>query len=162
MTEKCVSKPDIRVVRFASPAYHEMVALRSRLLREPLGLAFTAEQLAAEKDHVHLAAWKDGVMAGTLMLLPPDPNTVARMRQMAVDPRFERRGLGRALVHCGEIELCRLGATRIELAARVPAVGFYEKLGYEVQGEPFIELTVPHVLMAKRLQGPMRRSGAAS
>jgi predicted GNAT family N-acyltransferase len=152
---------DIAVAGFGSAGYRDMVALRYRLLREPLGLRFTDEQLAAEMDLVHLALRHDGVVVGTLLLMPPGRNGTARLRQMAIDPRFERRGFGRALVRRGEEELRRLLASRIELAAREPAVGFYEKLGYAAQGEPFIELTVPHVLMAKRLEA-RHGSGAIS
>ena len=39
------------------------------------------------------------------------------------------------------------------LNARTSAVPFYERLGYETRGEPFVEVTVPHLAMAKRLAG---------
>ena len=35
-------------VEFATPEYDETIALRYKILREPLGLEFTEEQLAAE------------------------------------------------------------------------------------------------------------------
>jgi predicted GNAT family N-acyltransferase len=37
--------------------------------------------------------------------------------------------------------------------ARETAVEFYEKYGYEKVGEQFIEVTVPHWEMVKRLNG---------
>ncbi|HRF26714.1 MAG TPA: GNAT family N-acetyltransferase [Ferruginibacter sp.] len=35
--------------------------------------------------------------------------------------------------------------------ARDSAVGFYEKLGYKVIGEGFMEVNLPHHLMVKEL-----------
>ena len=35
--------------------------------------------------------------------------------------------------------------------ARANAVGFYEKMGYKVIGDEFIEVTIPHYVMEKRL-----------
>jgi len=39
------------------------------------------------------------------------------------------------------------------LHARETAVSFYTELGYEVFGEPFVEVTVPHRKMRKTLTG---------
>jgi predicted GNAT family N-acyltransferase len=35
--------------------------------------------------------------------------------------------------------------------ARQTAVGFYQKLGYSITGEPFEEVTIPHYIMEKAL-----------
>jgi predicted GNAT family N-acyltransferase len=35
--------------------------------------------------------------------------------------------------------------------ARDTAIGFYEKLGYKVKGDGFIEVNVPHHVMEKEL-----------
>ena len=41
------------------------------------------------------------------------------------------------------------GFRSIMMHARKTAIGFYEKLGYEVSGTDFIEVTLPHVIMEK-------------
>jgi predicted GNAT family N-acyltransferase len=35
--------------------------------------------------------------------------------------------------------------------ARISSIPFFDKLGYTVVGEPFIELTIQHVVMEKEL-----------
>ncbi|MEJ7682070.1 MAG: GNAT family N-acetyltransferase [Segetibacter sp.] len=35
--------------------------------------------------------------------------------------------------------------------ARKSAVGFYEKLGYKIVGDEFLELNIPHYIMEKQL-----------
>jgi predicted GNAT family N-acyltransferase len=35
--------------------------------------------------------------------------------------------------------------------ARKSAVGFYEKFGYRISGNEFIEVSIPHIVMEKKL-----------
>jgi len=70
---------------------------------------------------------------------------------MAVDPRERGAGLGCKLVRFAEAAAFHRGYETIEMMARVSAVGFYRKLGYEALGDTFIELGIPHLKMAKPL-----------
>ena len=128
-----------------------MVALRHDVLRAPLGLSFSAADLAAEAGQIHLALWQDSVLAGTLLLIAPDPDGGATLRQMAIRPGLEGRGFGRLLVARGEQELVESGIRDVRLSARLSAVGFYARLGYVADGGLFIEKTLPHRLMRKTL-----------
>ena len=131
--------------------YRDMLALRRRLLREPLGLDFTAVELEAERRQIHLALDLNGALAGTLLLVPPDTKGTAKLRQMAVEPSLQRQGFGSLLVGHGEDLLGRLGATTIALSARLTAVSFYQALGYRTRGDAFIEVTIPHERMEKQV-----------
>ena len=142
--------PRIVLETFGGDAWHAMVALRHRVLRAPLGLAFTNADLAAEADQLHLALWLGNTLAGTVLLLPPDRNS-AKLRQMAIDPASAGRGLGTLLLCHAEAELRRLGATEAWLSARATAIGFYARCGYIPEGDPFTEVTLPHRLMRHRL-----------
>lgn len=144
-------EPKITIEASGSAGWHEMVALRQRVLRTPLGLTFSEQELSAETGQIHLALWLSSGLAGTLLLLPPDPDGQAKLRQMAIRPDLERRGLGALLMRHGENRLRLLGAASAWLAARESAVGFYERMGYAVEGNAFIEVTLPHRRMARRL-----------
>lgn len=144
-------KPRITIEAPGSAGWHEMVALRQRVLRTPLGLTFSEQDLSAEAGQIHLALWLPSGLAGTLLLLPPDPEGRAKLRQMAIHPEQERRGLGTILVRHGEHRLRLLGARSAWLAARGSAVGFYERLGYVAEGVAFTEVTLPHRRMTRRL-----------
>lgn len=135
----------------ASPAYALAVALRHEVLRLPLGLVFTVDQLAAEKDSHHLAAFDaEGRILGCLMLTPHEGGEI-QMRQVAVKPEQQGTGLGRALVDEAERRAKELGFTRMMLHARDKAIGFYERLGYAREGDLFMEVGIVHQQMAKRL-----------
>lgn len=138
-------------ISHASPAYALAVALRHEVLRIPLGLAFTVDQLASESDSHHLVALdEEGRILGCLMLTPHE-NGEIQMRQVAVKPEQQGTGLGRALVEEAERRAKALGCSRMMLHARDKAIGFYERLGYRREGDLFLEVGIVHQQMAKTL-----------
>jgi predicted GNAT family N-acyltransferase len=138
-------------VPFATPEYDETVRLRDKILRKPLGLAFSEDQLAEEFSDFHLAAYtNDWILRGCLVLTPKT-DKVLKMRQVAVDEAVQKTGVGRQLVEASEV-LGRLnGFELMELNARMTAVPFYEKWNYTIVGEPFEEVGIEHFKMSKQL-----------
>ena len=138
-------------IAFGTPAFDEAVQLRYEVLRRPLGLTYTVEQLAAEYDQLHLAAYSDAaVLVGYLNLTPQDAQIV-KMRQVAVAPTWQRKGVGNALVKASEELSQQLGFARMVLHARETAVPFYNALGYNSVGAQFEEVGIPHFRMEKAL-----------
>lgn len=140
----------LKIIDHGSPEYMQMVHLRNEILRKPLGLIFTPEELDKEKDEVLIAAFEDEKILGCCMLKKFDTTTV-RMRQMAVLNNLQGKGIGRALMQFAENIARDLGYRKLMMHARITAVGFYEKLGYNVVGEVFFEVTLPHHTMEKLL-----------
>ena len=130
--------------------YNQTVALRNEVLRMPLGLAFSEEELSEEKDSLHLASWRGNTLMACLVLKPLS-DTQLQMRQLAVRDDCRRKGAGRALVHYAESFAMDHSYKEIVLHARETVLGFYEKMGYEVDGDRFIEVTIPHFFMRKNL-----------
>ncbi len=141
----------IALVRHNSPTYWATVALRDEILRKPLGLVFTPEELAAERDSHHVACHRAERLVGCLVLRPDGDDI--RMRQVVVAADCQRQGIGTALVEFSESFVRNLGFKRMTLHARDIAVPFYERLGYSKIGERFEEVTIPHWAMAKSLHG---------
>jgi predicted GNAT family N-acyltransferase len=139
-------------VEFATPEYDQTVQLRDKILRKPLGLYFSEEQLAEEFTDFHLAAFtNDWILRGCLVLTPKDKKTI-KMRQVAVDDSVQKMGVGRQLVKASEVLARQQGFDIIELNARETAVPFYLKLNYVVVGERFEEVGIPHFKMMKQLR----------
>jgi GNAT superfamily N-acetyltransferase len=140
----------LKLIDYGSPEYQQMVQLRNDILRKPLGLAFQKEELEKEADDILIGAFEDDRMLGCCMLIETEPGTV-RLRQMAVLNNLQGKGIGRALMQFAENIARDRGFRRITMHARKSATGFYEKLGYTVSGGEFEEVTLPHVVMEKRL-----------
>ena len=142
---------EFREVVHGSADYREAVGLRNALLRRPLGLELLAAELAREAGHRHFIL-KTGRKVASCLVVVPHGEGVSQIRQMAVHPDYQRSGLGTRLMTGVEAILREEGRTqRIFLNARVPAVPFYEKLGYRSIGEAFRELGIPHLRMEKAL-----------
>lgn len=127
-----------------------MVELRYQMLRKPLGLRFTPEELAAEKDDILICCFEDDKMEACCMLTQTDPKTV-RLRQMAVTSTLQGKGIGRVMMSFAENIARDRGYRRLTMHARKSAVGFYEKNGYKVCSTEFEEVTIPHFVMEKEL-----------
>ncbi len=144
---------DLREISFGTSEYDASVVLRTRVLREPLGLRPGPEERATERSLVHLGAFEGERLAACLMLEDRGEGRV-KMRQVAVEFDRQKAGIGSRLVAYSESVARARGFSEMVLNAREPAVPFYERLGYEPQGEPFIEVTVPHRAMSKHLLAP--------
>jgi ribosomal protein S18 acetylase RimI-like enzyme len=140
----------LKIIDHGSKEYHLMVQLRNDILRRPLGLTFTPEELEKEKEEILIAAFEEEKILGCCMLIKQEPGTV-RLRQMAVLNNLQGKGIGRALMQFAENIARDRGFQRITMHARKTASGFYEKLGYQVCGEEFEEVTIPHFVMEKIL-----------
>ncbi len=137
-------------VEFGSADYLAAVELRRQVLRLPLELDFTAEELEADASQFHLLCKLEGELVGCLVLRPHGDELI-QMRQVAVTPSWQGSGFGREMVIEAEREAKRLGFSRMMLHARQHVADFYSRLGYEIDGPPFEEVGIPHVKMVKRL-----------
>lgn len=140
----------VQLVDFESELYEQTLSLRLEILREPIGLTFSSEDLATDRISLHVAAMDEDKLVGCLVLVPMDESTI-KMRQVAVSSDRQRAGVGTAMVAFSEREAKFRGFDRIVLHARREAVPFYERLGYLSVGEEFIEVGVPHREMLKFL-----------
>jgi predicted GNAT family N-acyltransferase len=83
--------------------------------------------------------------------LRPINRSIIKLRQMAVDFSYQGQGIGIYLLQCAEKKAANLGFKEIQLNARYHVQGFYEKCSYQAQGETFLEVTIPHIFMTKKL-----------
>lgn len=138
----------IRLVEFQSPEYQETVALRDKILRQPLGLSFSQKELDGEGNQFHVAAFIDDQIVGCMSLLPIDEKHL-KMRQVAVDNEQQGQGIGTRLVSYAEEFAIKKGFCCIELHARKVSKQFYDDLAYSTISDAFTEVGIPHYKMEK-------------
>lgn len=135
-----------------------VLPLRARILRagRPLASARSSQDgLAATR---HLAAiTESGEIVGVVTYFPADTPLAAgrqavRFRGMAVDDALRGAGIGRALMR----EMCArvrgMGGEVLWANGRDGALTFYERIGFRVEGEGFLDDDVQlphHVVMAE-------------
>ena len=137
----------VRVVELEAEATHD---LRRRVLRAHLpeaGVAYPEDGLEAV---LHVGV-EDGdgrlVAAGTMF---PEPTThrpgarAARLRGMAVEPDVQGRGVGARLL-AALVERARADGYEVVWAnGRDSALGFYRRHGWQVVGDGFESIGLPH------------------
>ncbi|TVQ08845.1 MAG: GNAT family N-acetyltransferase [Balneolaceae bacterium] len=94
----------------------------------------------ADPSAIHVLAHDtNGEAIGTARLL--DYKKIGRV---AVMRNWRGRGVGKALILFLMQVARENGAPAVELDAQVYAIPFYEKLGYRVTGEEFMDAGIPH------------------
>jgi N-acetylglutamate synthase-like GNAT family acetyltransferase len=140
----------LKIIDYNSPEYKDMLALRMEILRKPLGLSITKEDLEKEKDDIFIGAFEEEKILACCVLTKMDTGE-CKLRQMAVHPSMQQNGLGASLLYFAENVARDSGCSTMTMHARKTATGFYEKQGYSVYGNEFEEVTIPHVAMKKLL-----------
>jgi predicted GNAT family N-acyltransferase len=139
-----------KVFLHGSDEYRQALALRNLVLRQPLGLQFTAEDLKKDEDDLHFGTFEDNKIVACLTL-SKGINGRVKLRQMAVAPEWQAKGKGKELLFEAE-KYCRINQVKeIYCHARKSAVPFYKNSGYEVSGDEFTEVNIPHFVMEKKL-----------
>jgi predicted GNAT family N-acyltransferase len=121
--------------------------LRYRVFCGEQGVTLAADQDGLDGEALHIVALAGGRLAGTCRLVFDDG--IARLGRMAVEPDLRGRGIGAAVLEQAEHEARRAGAERIRLHAQSAARTLYERAGFEIRGEEFLEEGIPHVTMEK-------------
>ncbi|MGW0907904.1 GNAT family N-acetyltransferase [Streptomyces sp. NPDC002853] len=115
---------------------------------------------AYDADAVHVIAVRDdGLPLGTGRLLTGAAAAaknggdalVGALGRLAVTKEARGLGVGAALVRAIEDAARARGLTAVDLHAQTHALGFYERLGYEVYGPEFPDAGIPHRAMRKSL-----------
>ncbi len=133
----------------------EIVALRHRELRAGLPRTSAAFDGDDEPATIHTGAFDgdDVVGCASWMCRPYDGARAYQLRGMATRADRVGGGIGRAVLRFGEHEVATTtGIHLLWCNARVPAVAFYERLGWRVVSEPFdVPTAGPHRVMRRDL-----------
>lgn len=137
-----------RLEDLSGPDVHALLSARERV--------FVVEQAcvyheADDLDPVswHLTAHLDGALAACARVVDPgmkyDAPSIGRVMTVAA---FRGRRLGEALMREAIAGTrVRFPGQAIRISAQAHLLGFYNALGFEAEGEPYLEDGIPHVEM---------------
>ena len=98
----------------------------------------------------HLVIYQNDEAIATGRMYEKDQETMI-LGRIAIIKECRKIGLGSKIVLRLENEAKQLGYIITQLSAQQRAQGFYEKLGYQTQGEVYYDEWCPHVTMKKLL-----------
>jgi predicted GNAT family N-acyltransferase len=131
----------------------EVRPLRHRVLRP--GQAFEETRYPGDEAGVHFGAFDgEGRLVGIASLYREDraggPAGGWRLRGMATDPAVRGAGFGAAVLAASIDHVAGEGGTELWCNARLPAVGFYRRAGFDVVSDEFeVDGIGPHVVMVR-------------
>lgn len=141
----------VKLIKHNSPEYHQACQLRYRLFFAEHNLPWNVVLDKNQASYYHAVILQDCVVAyGQLV---PHSNRIYQICQMVVEPKYQNQNLGRKIVST-LIQIAKAqNAIAITLDARLTAVGFYQKSGFQTCGTEFPSTTtgVPHIQMYKKL-----------
>ena len=138
-------------------SYQSVLPLRAKVLRA----GKTAEECLLPKDKMnttyHFAAFEQSRIIGVATVQQENhpylkANAPYRLRGMAADVDFRKRGVGRAIMVQVESFLKNHNVDLLWFNARINAFPFYQSMGFEFDGELFELPDIgPHKVMYKYL-----------
>ena len=131
--------------------FNEYDLFRWRLLRKPIGKTIESLKDEYEDKSFHLIGVIDNqiVACGRLHFID---DSKAQIRYMAVDEKYQRKGLGSSILSLLESHAKKNNADKIILNARDHAIKFYATAKYKILKRYYGSDTgIPHTTMTKDL-----------
>lgn len=129
----------------------QIINLRYKVLREPWGKSI--ETATDEKESESINAFVED--KGTIVAcgrIQKNNDTIAQVRYMAVNAKYQGQGLGKRVLKKLEEKAIEYKVKKIQLQARENAVNFYKAQGYVIKEKSFVLWDIiQHYLMEKDL-----------
>lgn len=101
------------------------------------------DELDQKALHVIISEKQENVAVGRLVMI----EDYFKIGRIAVLKKFRGMHYGDFVVRMLVDKAFQLGAKEVHVGAQTYAIGFYEKIGFTVEGEEYMESGLPHVPM---------------
>ncbi|MDC0475506.1 GNAT family N-acetyltransferase [Methylophilaceae bacterium] len=119
-------------------------------LRKPLHLEWSKEDLLNENKQIHFALKNKRGIVGSFCLKKINCTTI-RLRQMAIEKKFQKKGYGSSILKFTEKFAINNNYKKIIIIARLSALDFYKKNLFKTSGKIFTDVTVSSINMYKKI-----------
>lgn len=102
-----------------------------------------------EDEAVHFVLYNYGIPAGAGRFRTVDGN--GKVERICVLKEHRKSGSGKAIMDKIEEHAKKQGLPALKLNAQTQAIPFYEKLGYQVISDEFMDAGIPHRTMKKTI-----------
>lgn len=134
-----------------SEIYLASLKIRNQVFVKEQGVPLALEVDENEALAVHFVLYdndNDNEAVATLRFLPISDHEV-KLQRMAVPAAHRGSGYGRQLIEGAEAFIQKQGIKKVTLGAQLTAKEFYLKLGYQPEGDVFLDADMPHIKMSK-------------
>jgi len=118
-------------------------AIRHKVFIEEQGVPEDLELDEFDPLAIHALAFEGSECVGTGRLVNIGEQ-IGQIGRMAVLPGFRNNGFGRAILEKLMDQARVEGIVRLMIHSQVTAIPFYEKQGFQIQGDIYDEAGIPH------------------
>ncbi|MGX7420584.1 GNAT family N-acetyltransferase [Carnobacterium gallinarum] len=133
-----------------SVAYQDGLNIRKKVFIEGQQVDPAIEIDDLENKTLHVIGYSNNIPAAVARIYPIKENNY-KIQRVAVLAEFRGQHLGEDLMIEIERTAREAGVHALVLGAQDHAIGFYEKLNYQIDGAGFVEANIPHHNMKKIL-----------
>ena len=134
-----------------SKEFKEYDLFRWKILRKPIGKEIDSLKDRYEESSFHLIGIKDEIIIGCGRLHFNNKDE-AQIRYMAVEERYQGRGIGKKILELLEKNAKKNNAKKIILNARDHVLSFYKSSNYIAIGKyDGSDTGIPHTRMEKKI-----------
>ena len=135
-----------------SDLYLDALKIRNQVFVKEQGVPLDREIDNYEAYTIHFVLYQDTeTPMATLRLLPLEDGKI-KVQRMAVLKEFRKKGLGKVIMEAAETFANEHDYQQLALGAQLTARDFYQRLGYQAEGDIFLDAGIEHVTMTKTLQ----------
>lgn len=139
------------IIKIASTEKEKSDALtvRQRVFVVEQGIPLEIELDEHDETATHFVGYinQEPVCASRLRVV----NNYGKLERICVLKRYRGKAYGAKIIQVMEKEMIRSNVQKSTLNAQLQTKNFYEKYGYRVTSEPFVEADILHVTMEKNL-----------
>lgn len=134
----------------SSETYKHALSIRKRVFVDEQKVPVELEVDDLETKTLHVVGYFDGKPSVTARIFEKEPH-VYKVQRVAVLKDFRKLGNGYKLMEEIENYSKSLGGKKLKLDSQDHAIPFYEKVGFKVHGEGFMDAGIPHHTMTKSI-----------
>ncbi|REI04145.1 GNAT family N-acetyltransferase [Staphylococcus felis] len=131
--------------------YRDALYIRKKVFIEEQGVS-KAEEIDQYEDKCQYIVGYDDNHSPIATARYRLVNNIVKVERVAVMPAQRGQNIGQLLMQTLEKDAIAKGYHHFKLGAQLHAVPFYEKLGYHIDGDIFIDAGIPHYHMKKSVK----------
>lgn len=140
----------IWTVDLTSGYYNDAISIRNKVFVEEQHVPPELEIDDLEDKTIHVIGYLEDKAVSTARLYQKN-DTTFKVQRVAVSLDFRKQNLGNQLMLEIERYAKEKQVNQLILDAQDHALSFYEKLGYQIEGDSFMDAGIPHHKMVKTL-----------
>lgn len=128
--------------------HQDAIDIRTEIFMKEQGFENEFDEI--DEQCMHLVIYDKDTPIGTCRFYSQDNNQYV-IGRIAVLSSYRSMGIGKVIVEKAEEYIKKIGGIEVTLSAQVRVQGFYKRMGYAREGEPYLDEYCPHILMKKTL-----------